>query len=510
MEDKILRQIIIQIKKYDLVGVFKTKDFFESWLSGLNPKQIDNFLSLDIDTHEVELKYFKGILIDRNLLSCQDYTKRVEAISKLKNCDGYCHLFSSICNPRFLESKSFYKDIEMISRADTAKYGLMAIEKDLFMASPYHDEDLKLIVEAKDIATAEALVEVASDIYSINSPYHQKDMLLISKADIELISSQYTGEGLEYLATNEDSLKDKYHLENMQILAQETNANELLFRIMTTSRFIKGKYYRKEVEALRVAKSRMNAIALYYYIVNPIYKFFNDSYYTSNLPNELYDILKSSPRIFDRNLVSGNNDRDYLNNLVRINNIDEKFVMHYTALLMDPRFINSQYKDFDLKVLEGITDIGIFMDLYTLIYDGLDLVDNSHHKSDVIMLSGIVDSKVRKWLIRRMISRHDNNYDYDIEYIMRLKLDSISDEIKEEMKYYLFLERGINDPKHKDKLECLLKGILVEREESLLDYLNELEKELDSKIGIPSVERKEVIKGKSRILKLFKSDKRNT
>ena len=40
-------------------------------------------------------------------------------------------------------------------------------------------------------------------------------MLLISKADNELISSKCLEIVLEHLATNEDSLKDKYHLENM-------------------------------------------------------------------------------------------------------------------------------------------------------------------------------------------------------------------------------------------------------------------------------------------------------
>lgn len=98
-------------------------------------------------------------------------------------------------------------------------------------------------------------------------------MLLISKADNELISSKCLEIVLEHLATNEDSLKDKYHLENMHILAEHTSANEELFYIMTDNKFIKGKNYRKEVEALKNAKSRTYAKALYYYIVNPIEKF---------------------------------------------------------------------------------------------------------------------------------------------------------------------------------------------------------------------------------------------
>ena len=506
MKNETLKRIISQIKKYDLVKVLRTTDNFEYWISSLNSKQIDNFINLNIEFQEV--KNFKSILIDRNLLDCQDYQKRIEAITKLKNGDRCWYLFWRICNKKFLESKNFYKDIEMISKADTVRYCLEAIEEDLFIDSPYHGEDLKLIVEAKDSYIAEALVGVAQSVFSINSPYHQKDMLLISKAN-------HSVNNLVYLATNENSLKDKYHLENMQILAEciNPNANEELFEIMTYKRIIQGKDYRKEIEILKNAKSRMNARALYYYIINPDRKFFHDTEYIRSLPSELYYLLDKIPRIFDHNLIAGSNDPDYLNNLIKISNMDEKLVMHYTALLMNPYFISNQYKDFDLKVLESITDFDIFMDLYTLIYKGLEIKDNPHHQSDVILLSKTVDSKIRKWLIERMTNKNNNNYDYDIEYITKLKLDLISDKIKEEMKYYLFEEKGINDLKHREKLESLLNGVMVERQNSLLEYLNKLEEELNTKeVEEPllvTLEEEQVSnkKAKSRVLSLFKKDK---
>ena len=506
MKNETLKRIISQIKKYDLVKVLRTTDDFEYWISSLNSKQIDNFINLNIEFQEV--KNFKSILIDRNLLDCQDYQKRIEAITKLKNGDRCWYLFWRICNKKFLESKNFYKDIEMISKADTVRYCLEAIEEDLFIDSPYHGEDLKLIVEAKDSYIAEALVGVAQSVFSINSPYHQKDMLLISKAN-------HSVDNLVYLATNENSLKDKYHLENMQILAEciNPNANEELFEIMTYKRIIQGKNYRKEIEILKNAKSRMNARALYYYIINPDRKFFYDTEYIRSLPRELYDLLGKSPRIFDHNLIAGSNDSDYLNNLIKISKIDEKFVMHYTALLMNPYFISNQYKDFDLKILESINDFDIFMDLYTLIYKGLEIKDNPHHQSDVILLIKTVDSKIRKWLIKRMTNKNNNNYDYDIEYITKLKLDSISSEIEGNMEYYLFVGKGINDLKHKEKLECLLNGIMVERQDSLLEYLNKLEEELNTKeVEEPllvTLEEEQVSnkKAKSRVLSLFKKDK---
>ena len=502
MKNETLKQIIIQIKKYGLVDVFKTTDNFKNWISTLDSKQINSFLSLNIEPKEVE--NFRSILIDRSLLSCQDYSRRVETIAKLKNGDGCWYLFDRICNPKFLKSKNFYKDIEMISKAETARYCLNALEEDVFINSPYHDEDLKLIVEAKDFATAKALAEVAKNINSIKSSYHQEDMLLISKADNELISSEYLKIGLKYLAINESSLKDKYHLQNMQILAEHTIASEELFCIMIDNEIIKGKNYRKEVEILKNVKSRMNARALYYYIANPHKKFVIDNRNFKDDP-VLYRMLTNSPDISNEGLISGSNDPEYLNNLTKISNMDEKLVMHYTSLLMNPHFLKSQYKKFDLKVLESITDADIFMDLYILIYENLDLVDNPHHQSDIILLSKTLDSKIRKWLVGRMISKYNNNYDYDIEYITKLKLDSISNETKEEMKYYLFTEKGINDPKHIEKLESLLNGVMVEKYSSFLDYLNALEKELSTKKLEETLPN---IKVKSRVLSSFKKGKK--
>ena len=114
MDNKTLKQIISQIKKYGLVDVFKTTDNFENWISSLNTKQIDNFLNLNIEPKEVA--NFKSILINNDLLNCQDYSKKVEAISKLKNGEGCWHLFDKICDPVFLDRESFYKDIELRSQ----------------------------------------------------------------------------------------------------------------------------------------------------------------------------------------------------------------------------------------------------------------------------------------------------------------------------------------------------------------------------------------------------------
>lgn len=54
MNNETLKQIISQIKKYDLVDEFKTANSFEYWISSINSKQIDNFINLNIDYQEVK------------------------------------------------------------------------------------------------------------------------------------------------------------------------------------------------------------------------------------------------------------------------------------------------------------------------------------------------------------------------------------------------------------------------------------------------------------------------
>ena len=73
------------------------------------------------------------------------------------------------------------------------------------------------------------------------------------------------------------------------------------------------------------------------------------------------------------------------------------------------------------------------------------------------------------------------------------------------MKYYLFTEKGINDPKHIEKLESLLNGVMVEKYSSFLDYLNALEKELSTKKLEETLPN---IKVKSRVLSSFKKGKK--
>lgn len=514
MKNETLKQIIEQIKKYELTETFSDVEEFKKWASKLNSTQVNNFLSLDINLEEI--RELRHLLINCDLLSCQDYKKKVAAISTLKNGDGCWHLFDAICKPNFLKSKNFYKDIEMLSKADTARYGLWILGEDTFINSPYHDEDLKLLVETHDtieedpldFVISDAIATVAGNIDSIKSPHHRADMKLIATAgsDCLQMGHSYPEHSLNNLAVNKVSLADKYHLENMQILATNPIASEFLYIIMTDPNFVKGKNYRKEVEALANAKSKATARALYYYIVNPKRKYLSDMDFLRDCK---YDI--EAAHISDRNSVAGSNDPNYLKNLIKINEIDDELVMHFVSLLMNPNFINSPYKDFDLELLQSISSKSIFMDLYRLMNEEVSL-NNKHHKRDAVIISQSTIDGVRDLLLEKACNEYSLNsinHEYDMEFISKLQLDSIAEKIYFEIYYYLFRQKGIDDPQRKEKLEKLLQGEFVERSSSVSSYLDALQSQIDDSSS-QIIESTPVIssKPKSRILSLFKKNTR--
>ena len=53
MKNDTLKQIIEQIKKYELTETFSDVEEFKKWASKLNSTQVNNFLSLDIDLEEI-------------------------------------------------------------------------------------------------------------------------------------------------------------------------------------------------------------------------------------------------------------------------------------------------------------------------------------------------------------------------------------------------------------------------------------------------------------------------
>lgn len=455
-------------------------------------------------------KKLKQIELSIKMLKCLSDRKKVSVIENLiDHCyDEECLdlLNKNLLKLSFLNSKSFYEDMEMLSKANNIKCGLTIIGDKNFMDSPYHREDLKLISESK--VGGWSLSKVAKNQDSICSSYHRADMELISK------SCRHDRHKLGYLsdlATNKVSLKDKYHLENMQILSQPTKdgkhlTDKYLFEIMTNSKFVEGKNYRKEIEALQMADNSLTAKALHYYIVNPANKFYDDEDFQSGrvgfISNgSMNTMLTLSLNINDKILVAGSNDPEYVNNLKKINSVDKKIVLYYTSLLMNPYFIKSPYKDFDLNFLQNITDEDIFSDVYTLMSSKASL-NSTNHKKEVFLVSKTTDKRKRRWIVGRLgfddfIGPYDNDdiREYDMEYISKLNFDSIDFNTVSRISYYMANPVGIADPKHKEKLDSILRGEVVK------DLYAGTEELYDSIYKEESVGKQLKEKQKSRVLR---------
>ena len=501
MKSDEFKKIISQIKKYNLEKMFTTHKDFDKWLNELNANQIKNFNSLIVEPIEIQFPLY--YLLDKNLLNCNDYSNRIKAMAKLKNANDCYHLFDRLCSPNFLNSKNYYNDMEMISKAPSAKYPLWIVNEDTFINSPYHQEDLKHIIEAKDTKKendnqldwliAEALTVVASNADSINSPYHQQDMELIAHANSECLqmNSSYPKQSINNLATNSISLKDKYHLENMQILAKSPVSSKYLYKLMTNPETIKGKYYRNEIKALANAKSLIKAMAIYYYIANP------QKMVSRDYQSILWDLgldFRDTMDIRRKNSIKGNTNPNYLKNLELLNQIDDKYVLFIESLLSNKTFTNSQYYEYDLNLLLSINDKDIFIDLYNVMSNEISLNSN-HHIKDLDIIRKTDKKELRNWLISKAIDKDsiDSCYhNYDMEYISKLDLYNIDKSILKSIHYYLFVPKGINHPKHIERLKILAKGKIIQNEETISNHQNYLDNNLD-RVLFPTVEKPKIL-----------------
>jgi len=482
MKKEELKNIINQIKKYSLIDAFKTPKDFDNWVSILNTKQIENFISLNIEPNKIEFP--TELLINHNLLDCDDYLNRVEAMMKLKNGEGCWHLFDRLCSKNFLNSKKYYEDIDLISKASTARYALWIINNKNFINSEYHDEDLKLIVNAKDNTNdeeerfddlvAEALADVARNIDSINSPYHKKDMELISKSSSECLQIIYS------LAINKVSLNDEYHLKNMSILSKNPLASQLLYNLMIDPNIINGKYYKEEIEALDNAKSYLNAIAIYYYITNPPRN--NVNHFSSELYNFDDINIEDIWLLNGKKSVKGNLNPNYLKNLKLLNDIEDKYVMYFESLLSNEYLFNSKYQEQDINLLFTIKDKDIFMTLYQLMTNK-NSISSKYHQSDVKIISQVTDPKKRSLLLNLATNEYNlnsPNHSFDMNYINNLDLDKLNEENKNTLYYYLFNKTGVNDKTHIESLIKISVGEIVEKPNEVINYLDKLEEELNA------------------------------
>ena len=295
------QNIVDKIIIYDLLGEFSSTKEMLKWISKLNKLQIKNILSLNIDKKKI--KFDTKLLIDGNLLNTEDYLNRVNAIVSIDNAKGWEHLFKYLVTPEFLKSEKFYKDIETLKKADCAQIPLWIIGEPDFINSPYHDEDFELLVTAKDNSdkkndsiVQEAIATIAECDDSIKSGYHKVDLNTVMKYGSKALqlTHSYPESGINILATNPVSLKSKYHLEDMKILAENQEIGNFLYAVMTDSRVVKRKNYRKIVKEMIDNKNNKEYVFLICYYAIGEYKtkfaqYFNN-FYIFNLSRHREDI----------------------------------------------------------------------------------------------------------------------------------------------------------------------------------------------------------------------------
>ncbi len=496
MKTSDLKVLSTQIKRYGLQKAFNSMKEFDEWVQRLSTKQIAHFGSLHIDPQKIMFPI--ELLMNEDLLNCDDYNDRVQAMLKLKNGVGCWHLFSNLCSPYFLNSKTYYEDMQMISQADTARYALWIINDPNFINSKYHHEDLEWIIKAHDQVVASSLANVAANIDSINSPYHQQDMQLIAqvKSTCLQLPRTYPMYGLNYLAMNKVSLEDEYHLENMKILATKPVAKKFLYDLMTDPNTINNKdakYYREEIDALSSAKSKLSAIAINNFITNP------EDFNYNNIEESLY---RYGFTIFDiilinrSNSIKGNKNPKYLEYLKLLNKIDDQFVIYFEILMSDKDLLNSGYQSDDLDLLFTITDKDIFMSLYCLMKDKVSLFGN-YHMQDVKRISQTTNIKTRDLLLKTATNKRSVNsmhHEYDMEYISKLDLDDKDASCFDSLQY-LLVQNDLNDMEYLDALKELYKNQTIQHTDATKNYIKTIEEQVSSN---EKVENKSLSKNKRR------------
>lgn len=266
------KEVLEQLEKYNITKSFATIDEAYKWILLLNDLEVKNLLSLNIEPKCI--KFEPSILIDKNLLNKYDYIKRVEAIASIENAEGWYHLFDYLIKPEFLDSEKFYQDIETLKRAECAQTPLWIIGEPAFINSPYHDKDFELLVTAKDendegfdYLIWAAIANVAKCEESIKSLYHKQDLETIIKYGSKCLQMpcSYPEHSINNLAINPVSLKDKYHLENMEILANNQEIGSFLYAVMTNEKMIKKNNYRTIINEMVENKNNISYVFLVCY-----------------------------------------------------------------------------------------------------------------------------------------------------------------------------------------------------------------------------------------------------
>ncbi len=267
-------EVLKQIRKYGINKTFENVDLFNYWFNQLDYIEKQNIMSLDIEPKKIP--FLKEYLINEELLNTLDYNKKVKALATVKNAEGWYHLYPNILTKEFLDSANFYKDIYMMSKAETAQYCLWILGDSNFIKSPYHDEDLRLIVETKDVdgpteygydlsfVVWDSLATTAVNIDSIKSRYHEEDMIMIANTGSSKLQTvhSYPRSTISYLANNKESLNSDNHISNMHLLVDNDNIGNYLYSVMTNKKFINNAHYYSLIHEMIEHQNNLNYVIL--------------------------------------------------------------------------------------------------------------------------------------------------------------------------------------------------------------------------------------------------------
>ena len=476
MKYKYIKRLFSQLKRYHLTEFIGKNDAIYNWASTLTTKQIQNFLNLDIEFERI--KFPLTILIDKNLLSCSDYHKRIEALSKLGNCQDNILLQKDLCSHIFLSSSTYYSDIEALSKYGIPNISLSFLANETFIKSKYHDEDLKLILTAKDKSNnkidfiiASALVDIACDKNSIRSPYHQFDMNVVYNCDSTCLQLNNSDDkySANHLAINKLSLSDKFHINNMKLLTVNPVANQLLFKLMTDYKIVKDKKYRVKVGIIATAKSKQVAIAMYTFIKclseDQIKKFKIDNNFLVN--KELQELLM--------NTVECDNDEDFEELAYSINYVSDNCALDYALLLKNPFFRKSQYKNFDLQILQKINNDETFKVLVRYLHKQ-EIHLSPNHIEDLFNVSKVENPGIRKLLLEMSSNFNSilsNTHCADMKFIFELENYQLTEDVLKVLSYYMLNPKGISNINRDRILQNIKKYIESNQLKEINLYLSD-------------------------------------
>lgn len=424
-----LEQILKQLEKYDLVKEFGTKECLDAWLKALNKKQISNFINLNINPNEVVI--IGEAIINDCILKSDEYIEIVKLLIELKKKSSYINF-----NFSWAYNKRLYEDLKNL---------------------------LRLNITEKNEEFIMVIMSLLGEPSFINSIHHQEDLETIINA---FNANNLTLEYLTDLAVNSNSLKDPYHLANMQIISEDPVAIDYLYTLMTTEYTIKSKYYQSEIAALYASPSEIHAASLYSFMYNDARNFRRDliSEKTRNLISDRWAN------------VCGQMIPDYLEKLNFINRLPEDKVVLISYVMSNKALLKSPFYDFDIDFLRKIEDMDLLYELCTLVTD-IDFIMNPYHIIDLQIIKEIKDPVTRNLLYRvatNTININSVHHLYDMAHIARYNFSEGKDKEYELISYYVLSSAGINSPNHIRDLEKIYNGEFVDLD---IDKENDLSSE---------------------------------